>query len=175
MEKNSSLIDILKQELYEELSNVEIIPYKDSIWFIDRENEYWYFEFDKSGTLWWRYHFFTSFFKIFSMNPDNFTPILSSWVEEVLNHKVSTTEKNFFHFNGRVEEVLNHKVTTTQLDFGHGNLKVEEVLNHKVTTTNHRSRNIHNQVEEVLNHKVTTTRHQHDGCDLLVEDVLNQK
>ena len=65
MEKNSSLIDILKQELYEELSNVEIIPYKDSIWFIDREKEYWYFEFEKSGRLWWRYYFFDTFFNKF--------------------------------------------------------------------------------------------------------------
>ena len=132
---------------------MEIISHNDSIWFIDVEEKYWYFEFEKSGRLWWRYYFFDTFFKPFSLLQTDYEWILASWVEEVLNHKVSTTEKNFFHFNGRVEEVLNHKVTTTQLDFGHGNLKVEEVLNHKVTTT----------------------RHQHDGCDLLVEDVLNQK
>ena len=72
------LKQIIFKQLYRELGDCEMIPYKDSIWFIDREKEYWYFEFDKSGTLWWRYHFFTSYFKIFSMSSDDFTPILSS-------------------------------------------------------------------------------------------------
>ena len=70
------LKQIIFKQLYRELGDCEMIPYKDSIWFIDREKEYWYFEFDKSGTLWWRYHFFTSYFKIFSMSSDDFTPIL---------------------------------------------------------------------------------------------------
>ena len=175
MEKNSSLIDILKQELYEELSNVEIIPYKDSIWFIDREKEYWYFEFDKSGTLWWRYHFFTSFFKIFSMNPDNFTPILSSWVEEVLNHKVSTTKANNLLAPLMVGEVLNHKVSTTTASSSNPMVGVGEVLNHKVSTTKSIGGNVVFQVEEVLNHRVSTT-----NCTLCidrerVEEVLNYK
>ena len=74
------LKQIIFKQLYRELGDCEMIPYKDSIWFIDREKEYWYFEFDKSGTLWWRYHFFTSFFELFSMSSDEFTPILSSWV-----------------------------------------------------------------------------------------------
>ena len=38
------ITDKLKQlvfkRLYKELGDCEIIPYKDSIWFIDREKEY---------------------------------------------------------------------------------------------------------------------------------------
>ena len=175
MEKNSSLIDIIKQELYEELSNVEIIPYKDSIWFIDRENEYWYFEFDKSGTLWWRYHFFTSFFKIFSMSSDRFTPILSSWVEDVLNHKVSTTLSANLLAPLMVEEVLNHKVSTTALYGQYDKPMVKEVLNHKVDTTRYGSRSCEGMVGEVLNHKVTETQTGNALTLSFVKDILNYK
>ena len=55
------LKQVVFKRLYKELGNVEIIPYKDSIWLIDRENEHWYFEFETSGRLWWRYYFFNSF------------------------------------------------------------------------------------------------------------------
>ena len=78
------ITDKLKQlvfkRLYKELRNVEIIPYNNSIWFIDREKEYWYFEFEKNGMLWWRYGFFTNFFEIFSLSNTDFEPILSAWV-----------------------------------------------------------------------------------------------
>ena len=87
------LKQLIFKQLYTELGNVEIIPYKDSIWLIDREKEHWYFEFETSGRLWWRYYFFNSFFTIFSLEPKDFEPILASWVEEVLNHKVTTTSQ----------------------------------------------------------------------------------
>jgi hypothetical protein len=172
---NNRLKEFIFNRLYKKLRNVEIIPYNDSIWFIDRENEYWYFEFDKSGTLWWRYHFFTSFFEMFSMKHNEFAPILSSWVEEVLNHKVSTT---LFHFSreGRlVEEVLNHKVSTTRGNLASAKEWVEEVLNHKVTTTMAIKSCKENWVEEVLNRKVSTTRFFAHQSHFVVEEVLNHK
>ena len=57
------LKQVVFKHLYRELGNVEIIPYKDSIWLIDREKEHWYFEFEKDGRLWWRYGFFINFFE----------------------------------------------------------------------------------------------------------------
>ena len=147
------LKQIIFKQLYKDLGDCEIIPYKDSIWFIDREKEYWYFEFDGSSTLWWRYHFFDSFFKIFSMSSDEFTPILSAWVEEVLNHKVSTTDFGMEVCGTVVEEVLNHKVTTTRKSFSCAETKVEEVLNHKVSTTEGNIGTKSRLVDEVLNQK----------------------
>jgi len=98
---------VIFKHLYKELGDCEIIPYNGSIWFINRDNKHWYFELDKSGTLWWRYDFFNSFFKIFSMGSGDFCPVLSSWVEEVLNHKVSTTlkEKYNLRYNAPVKLV----------------------------------------------------------------------
>lgn len=101
------LKQIIFKRLYEELGNCEIIPYKSSIWFINRKEKDWYFELDENGVLWWRYYFFKSFFEMFSMSPDDFTPVLSSWVEEVLNCKVVTTIAILNKHGFKVEEVLN--------------------------------------------------------------------
>ena len=144
------LKNIIYKRLNKELGHVEIIPYKDSIFFIDRENKYWYFEFDKSGTLWWRYSFFENFFLIFSLENEEYKTILGDWVEEVLNCKVSTT--GVFHYlrHLQVEEVLNCKVSATVgADSGFGCL-VEKVLNCKVSATQRLERLHPRLMEEVL-------------------------
>jgi len=120
---------IIFDKLYKDLSNVEIIPYEGSVWFIDREEKYWYFEFTKSGELWWRYSFFTDFFHFFSMEYKEFEPIISEWVEEVLNSKVSTTGKKYGTNISFVEEALNSKVSTTKAALDVIQPKLEKVLN----------------------------------------------
>ena len=102
------LKQLIFKQLYKELGKVEIIPYKNSIWFIDRENKYWFFEYNDEY-LWWRYNFFPSFFSVFSLEREDYEPILSSWVEEVLNHKVSTTSFEKTVFPNEIDEVLNQK------------------------------------------------------------------
>jgi hypothetical protein len=111
MKVSDRLKQLIFKQLYKELGNVEIIPYNDSIWFIDREEKYWYFEFENTGTLYWRYSFFPSFFTIFSLEREDFEPILTSWVEEVLNHKVTTTMDIIGTKTFMVEKVLNENPT----------------------------------------------------------------
>ena len=60
---SDGLKQVIFKKLYMDLKGVEIIPYNNSIYFIDREKKYWYFEYEKNGELWWRYGFF---FQIFS-------------------------------------------------------------------------------------------------------------
>ena len=172
------ITDRLKQlifkHLYRELGDCEIIPYNKSTWFINRDNKHWYLELDESGALWWRYDFFNSFFQIFSMSSGDFSPVLSSWVEEVLNHKVSTTIRVEIGPNASVEEVLNHKVSTTVSIKPPSTMEVEEVLNHKVSTTCDVKVRVPWKVEEVLNHKVSTTESYFGPFTRGVEEVLNQ-
>ena len=168
------LKQIIFKHLYRELGDCEIIPYNSSIWFINRDNKHWYFELDKSGTLWWRYDFFNSFFQIFSMSSDDFCPVLSSWVEEVLNYKVSTTYVPLSLRTFLVEEVLNSKVSTTDSIWSLSPLAVEDVLNHKVSTTCDVKVRVPWKVEEVLNHKVSTTESYFGPFTRGVEEVLNQ-
>jgi hypothetical protein len=120
---------IIFNKLYEDLKHAEIIPYKDSIWFIDREKKYWYLEYEKSGHLWWKYDFFTNFFMLFSMERSEFELVIADWVEEVLNFKVDTTGLLSFIPINWVEEVLNFKVDTTYWWSIENDIMVEEVLN----------------------------------------------
>ena len=169
------LKQLIFKHLYKELGNAEIIPYRDSIWFIDRENCYWYFQLSKDGCLFWRYSFFPSFFSIFSLEQSEFEPIISSWVEEVLNHKVSTTNYHDWFALFLVEEVLNHKVSTTGNTLSHRLLQVEEVLNHKASTTKMFVIDEFNMVGEVLDSKVSTTVGFEGLQRCGVEEILNHK
>ena len=193
---NEKLKKIIFNRLYEELSNVEIIPYKNSICFIDREKEYWYFEYEKSGILYWKYSFFNDFFKVFSMEYLEFQWIISEWVEEVLNCKVdiplniaegSTKEVEEvlnckvdkpFNLNGcnfRVEEVLNCKVDKPVKTSFMTSTTVEEVLNHKVATPTSREMLPPLKVGEVLKYKVKTTRWEKVFTEKGVKQVLDYK
>ena len=169
------LKDFIKQQLYDELSNAEIIPYNGSVWFIDRENTYWYFELTKPGKLWWRYDYFTNFFKVFNMDDSQFVPLLIEWVEEVLNSKVATASRWSQYSKAPVEEVLNSKVVTSRFQKYPTMGEVEEVLNHKVSATIWQQHPMIAVVEDVLNHKVLSTP-SHDGTRCTtVEEVLNRK
>ncbi len=48
---SDKLKKLIVEFLLKDLMRVEIIYYKDSIWFIDREQRYWYFEYHKEDIL----------------------------------------------------------------------------------------------------------------------------
>lgn len=129
------LKNLIFKRLYKELSKVEIIPYQDSIYFIDRDNKYWYFEYEKDGKLWYRYDFFISFFVLFSLEWYEYDKVMGEWVEEVLNCRVTTISSLFNLYSNPVEEVINCKVTTISAAREYVGKKVEEVLGHKDDVT----------------------------------------
>jgi hypothetical protein len=146
---NKNLKKIIFKKLYDDLRNVEIIPYENSIWFIDREKKYWYFEFEKTGNLWWRYTFFNQFFQLFSLERVEYEPILAEWVEEVLNSRVSTTPGQWGALIDLVEEVLNSRVSTIGTYAYRRFHTVEEVLNSKVSNSSIKN------VEQVFNPNIS--------------------
>ena len=173
---SSRLKDIIFKKLYSDLSRVEIIHYQTYIWFIDREDKCWYFRYDKSdGTLLWKYSFFSNFFTIFTMCDSEFTPILSSWVEDVLNCRVNTTDIGTYSNSYMVEEVLNCKVNTTRTRRLVFKTSVEEVLNCKVNTTVSADVSVITLMEEVLNYRVNTTTIKYGRFPMSVKEVLNCK
>jgi hypothetical protein len=109
MEIDDRLKKIIFKKLAKDLSNVEVIPYKGSIWFIDRDNKYWYLELEKDGNLQWRYDFFEQFFQAFSLEQSDYEPLIAEWVEQVLNQKVNTTTAFRGLRTWQVEQVLNSK------------------------------------------------------------------
>ena len=142
---------IIFNKLYEDLKHVEIIHFENSIWFIDREKKYWYLEWEKDGILWWKYDFFTNFFRLFSMERSEFERVIADWVEEVLNFKVYTTGSQIMDLLSQVEEVLNLRVNTVQRRFWYNPYQLEEVLNSRVKTTFGVTYAIETKVEEILN------------------------
>jgi hypothetical protein len=168
------LKDIIYKKLCEDLSHVEIIDYKGEIWFIDRDKKYWYFIYNKNNNeLWWRYSFFSSSILIFSLPLNEFTIIMSSWVEDVLNYKVNTINYKRLSRDSLVEEVLNCTVNTNEVKQNQYTKKVEEVLNYKVNTTVRTVLKKTKGVEDVLNYKVNKTHTLEDFPDEFVCDVLD--
>lgn len=202
---NPGLKKIVFKKLNQDLSKVEIIVAENkSIWFIDRANKYWYFELEKSGKLWWRYEFFTDFFPLFCLEVNEFQPLLSEWVEGILNRGVSATGDLGMKRIATVEGVLNLWVSSTQtmsweslipvediLNRGYrkGSRKVDEVLNSSEDTNTEGRYNKPRQVDKVLNLEInetigTTIRDSNQINEAIgrggivpvpIEDVLNHK
>ena len=148
---SDKLKEIIFKKLYMDLRDVEIIPYEDSIYFINRKEKYWYLELEKNGTLYWRHSFFLDFFSLFSMECSEYVGLISEWVEEVLNHKVSATFKISAKRNTLVEEVLNHKVSEASPVFPDEFQVVEEVLNNKVLSSLPLTASTPGNMDEILN------------------------
>ena len=164
---------IVFRKLNQDLSKVEIILSENqSIWFIDRANKYWYFELEKSGKLWWRYEFFTEFFILFCLKIDEFQPLLSEWVEGILNYEVNTTTDLCLPRPTAVEGILNYGVNTTDGALTVSDNMVEGVLNHEVKATmpkNNRSIG----VEGIFDSNINMTPRSGHRLHSTVEGILN--
>ena len=172
---SEKLKSVIFDKLYQDLKHCEIIPYDGSIYIIARDNKFWYFEYDKGGTLWWRYDFFNTFFELFSLTYKQFQPILGEWVEDVFNCKVLTTMNMSFYSNDKVEEILNCKVLKSSLSTSSKTKWVEDVLNCKVLITEGHLLPLRLRMEEVLNCKVLTTNSTRVLANMVVEEILNYK
>jgi hypothetical protein len=105
--KRERLKEIIFKKLNKDLSKVQIIDYQDSIWFIDRSERYWYFEYRKSdGFLFWRFSFFNDFFTVFGFDATEFEPYLIDWVQTILNSKINVAVAKSLQNWFRVEEAI---------------------------------------------------------------------
>ena len=121
------------------------------------------------------WQFFPNFFNLFSLKQIEFEPIISEWVEEVLNCKVNTPHTDCYHCWNSVEEVINCKVNTPSKYHDGYTLWVEEVLNCKVITTVDNSWENDLSVKQVLNCKVKIPLNLAITPINFVEEVLNSK
>ena len=109
----SRLKTVIFNKLTEDLKDAEIIPYNNSIWFVNREKKYWYLVYNESGNLLYKLTFFNSFFDLFSLDKDEYEPIIAEWVESKLNCEVSSMRNQALFINIRLEKVLNSTSPTT--------------------------------------------------------------
>jgi len=107
MKIDDRLKKFIFKKMAKDLSHVEVIPFKGDIWFIDRDEKYWYLELENNGHLWWRYDYFNRFFIAFSLEQSDYEPLIAEWVEEVLKRNVNKTHKGTVKRVGQVDQVLN--------------------------------------------------------------------
>ena len=161
-----------------ELNKCEIIynPNTKGIWFVNREEKYWYLEYKvETNYLWWRYDFFKSYMELFSMSSEVFQELISEWVENKLNAKVGRTELHNLDENTAVEETLNCKVLTTGFGKSSFPAEVGQTLNCKVLTTKMCILTEDMEVEDTLNLKVDKIQSRWENFGVRVEDTLNLK
>jgi hypothetical protein len=177
---------VIVDYLIKDLMPVEIIYYKDSIWFIDREQRYWYFEYHKVDKhLWWRWSHFQSALKIFSLNGEEHQGIFGELVNMILNKKqnletkypdkVFKTVGSILNFKEEVKEVLNNQVKTTNFFDFTKIYEVEEVLNNEVKKTLSGGAKKSMEAHKVLDQEVKTTVIPSERSFFRVDEVLNHE
>ena len=183
---SNRLKKLIVEYLLKDLMPVEIIYYKDSIWFIDREQKYWYFEYHKVDKhLWWRWSHFQSALTMFSLNGEEHQYLFGELVNIILNKKqkletkypdkVFKTVGSVLNFKEESKEVLNSEVNKTGVRYFNGEWRVEEVLNNQIKTTNFFDFTKIIEMEEVLNFEVETTTDYAWYGRVQVDKVLNNE
>ena len=166
------------KQIEKELKKCEIIynPNTKGIWFVNREEKYWYLEYKvETNYLWWRYEFFDMFKRLFCMSDEVFNEVISEWVENKLNCEVLTTESAIVGAGLGVEETLNCKVDSTKSNHWIQSQTVEETLNCKVLSTSDSYSNRPKEVEDALNCEVLTTYLCESIRNNMVKNTLNLK
>jgi hypothetical protein len=106
-EVSPRLKDFIFNKLLNDMKGAELIEDNGSIWAIDPDEKYWYFELEKDGTLWWRTSFFRNFFRLFSLEQDEYEPLIRDMVGDILNRKVHTSMSSWASNKFEVQDILN--------------------------------------------------------------------
>jgi hypothetical protein len=171
---NPKLAKIAMGKLYDDIKDAEVIPYRSSVWIIDRKNKYWYIEYRDGGAMYWRRDFFQDFFNIFSMKDKDFEPLLVTMMEDILNNykdilkniekpEYTSVEDDLRKNNGDTfisptslgyntgyEDIPNQKVTSSDPSYNRETHTVGSILKNSTTSPK-------TDVEDVLKHKVKTS------------------
>ena len=162
---------IIFDKLNTDLSHLEMISHNNSIWFIDRENLYWVLEFQKSGRLYWRWGFFSSFFKLFSLTKEEYESIISEWVESILNNRVTNTYIGY-QKEKESESILNNSVTSIVWNHLSNKSWIDGVLKSGVIIPHQRINSNCSGVNEVLCNGITSTHYEFGSRSWAVSKAL---
>ena len=186
MEISKRLKKLIFKYLLKDLYKVEIIYYRDSVWFIDRENRYWYFEYHKLDKhLWWRWSHFTTALTMFSMGAEQEQHLFGELVNMILTkkqkleakypNKVFKTVGSVMNFEDKVDEVLNYEVEKTLSGGARKSMEAHKILDQEVNTTYQAVQSRWGDVDKVLNNEVKTTGKSFPFQDVWVDEVLNSE
>ena len=110
--KLSKLKKLIFKKIYDDLADAEVIEYGGNIWFIKREDPYFYLEYEHTGVLWYDWDFFKNFFSLFSMNKIDFQPIILDDIQQEDIQQEKIKEKNTInrHISWEDEQLPQNKI-----------------------------------------------------------------
>lgn len=146
----------------------------ESIWFVNPETKFWYFEYSLDGDLWWRYTGFSIFKDLYQMDDKTFDDIISEWVEDTLNCKVFTTMKKYTNSTFTVEETLKCEVIKTGTFKRNSPKRVEEVLKCEVLESNPVYINVNQLIGETLKCEVLTIEPYEPFNEVNTDKIINE-
>ena len=98
MDVSPKLKKFIFDKIDSDLSEVIFHPYGKELWLFTLEDKCWYFVGDSDGTVWFNQKFFDNFFRIFSLNTKQYTPLLKLWFETkttIFARKISRRNTNY--------------------------------------------------------------------------------
>lgn len=130
---NDRLKKIIFKKLSKNISEIDIVFVQetDSVFFIDIEDEYWYFELEKSGLLWWKLDFFRFFFKMFSIEFTEYDELIKNWFEKFISLDVKSTQLSTMYKEANTEYFLPEiikKINRLETD---QRIKIKDLINKK--------------------------------------------
>ena len=130
---NDRLKKIIFKKLSKHISEIDIVFVQetDSVFFIDIEDEYWYFELEKSGLLWWKLDFFRIFFKMFSIEFTEYDELVKNWFEKFISLDVKSTQLSTMHKEANTQYFLPEIIKKINRSETNQRIKIKDLINKK--------------------------------------------
>jgi hypothetical protein len=130
---NDRLKKIIFEKLSKNISEIDIIFVKEteSVFFIDIKDEYWYFELEKSGFLWWRLDFFRIFFKMFSIEFTEYDELVKTFFEKFISLDIKTTQHSTMYKEANTVYFLPEIIKKINRLESNQRIKIKDLINKK--------------------------------------------
>lgn len=104
---NPRLKKFIFEKIDSDLNDVIFHPYGKEVWLITVVDKGWYFVGDCEGTTWFNQKFFDNFFRLFSMNSKEYSPLLKEWFETKTSLSVRKIARKNTTYDYMIDGVLN--------------------------------------------------------------------
>ena len=139
---------VILNKLNQDLESIDVIPYKESVWLVDKKNKVWHFELKNSGTLWWNIPYYSHYIDIFNLNNLELESILIEWVEDTLHKKINSLDNNCESFMRLISNVTNYSINKTRSTNNKWYNKVEDIFDSIILNTSQLSSKITDKIWE---------------------------
>lgn len=113
MDINIRLKKIIFNKLNSDLEKFVFLPFGRETWIIDMDDKSWFFLSDCFGQVYYNTIFFDRFFRLFSLNQNEYQPLLKEWFEDVTSQNIRTIARRTGNFDYMIEPLLKKNIEWT--------------------------------------------------------------